>query len=67
MTIQIIFTEILLGAEHIPIFCLAQAVLETQAYLNRLSVLFLGSFALLGGPIAYQTFDPLKQVSLTCC
>lgn len=44
---------------------LVQAVLETQAYLKRLGILFLGSFALLGGPIAYQTFDPLKQVRLT--
>ena len=42
-----------------------QAVLETQAYLKRLGILFLGSFAFLGGPIAYQTFDPLKQVRLT--
>ncbi|BDA50083.1 Uncharacterized protein ycf36 [Coccomyxa sp. Obi] len=39
------------------------AVLETQAYLKRLGILFLGSFALLGGPIAYQTFDPLKQTA----
>ena len=41
-----------------------QAILELQAYAKRLGILFIGSFALLGGPIAYQTFDPFKQVCI---
>ena len=45
---------------------LLQAVLERQAYLKRLGILFIGSFTLLGGPIAYQTFDPYKQVRSGC-
>lgn len=45
---------------------LLQAVLERQAYLKRLGILFIGSFTLLGGPIAYQTFDPFKQVGSGC-
>ena len=39
-----------------------QATLERDAYLKRLGVLFTSSFCLLGGPIAYQTFDPFGQV-----
>ena len=41
---------------------LLQATLERDAYLKRLGVLFTSSFCLLGGPIAYQTFDPFGQV-----
>ena len=44
---------------------LLQATLDTDAYLKRLAFLFTGSFCLLGGPIAYQTFDPLRQVQRT--
>lgn len=43
-----------------------QAVLGVQAYAKRLGILFVGSFAFLGGPIAYQTFDPFKQVGAAC-
>ena len=39
-----------------------QAILEAPAYFKRLGILFMGSFSLLGGPIAYQTFDPFRQV-----
>ena len=54
---------------------LLQATLERDAYLKRLGILFTSSFCLLGGPIAYQTFDPFGQVldvlsrpfHLPCC
>ncbi|CAK0786661.1 hypothetical protein CVIRNUC_009875 [Coccomyxa viridis] len=39
------------------------ATLERDAYLKRLGVLFTSSFCLLGGPIAYQTFDPFGQTA----
>lgn len=37
------------------------ATLALPAYATRLGALAGGVFAVLGGPIAYQTFDPLKQ------
>ena len=56
-------------------FMSLQATLERDAYLKRLGFLFTSSFCLLGGPIAYQTFDPFGQViespcrsyDLACC
>ena len=39
-----------------------QARLETPSYLSRLGAVWLGFFALVAGPIAFQTFDPSKQV-----
>ena len=36
--------------------------MNREAYLKRIAFLFTGSFCLLGGPIAYQTFDPSRQV-----
>jgi len=39
-----------------------QAVLENTGYGIRLGSLFMGTCALLSGPISYQTFDPLQQV-----
>lgn len=41
---------------------LMQARLETPSYLSRLGAVWLGFFALVAGPIAFQTFDPSKQV-----
>ena len=40
-----------------------QAKLETPSYLFRLGAVWLGFFALVAGPIAFQTFDPARQVS----
>lgn len=37
------------------------ATLEPSQYLRRLGLLWLFFFSLVGGPIAYQTFDPLQQ------
>jgi len=37
------------------------AVLENTGYGIRLGSLFMGTCALLSGPISYQTFDPLQQ------
>lgn len=37
------------------------ARLETPSYLIRLGAVWLGFFALVAGPIAFQTFDPSKQ------
>lgn len=37
------------------------ARLETPSYLSRLGAVWLGFFALVAGPIAFQTFDPSKQ------
>ena len=39
-----------------------QARLETPSYLTRLGAVWLGFFVLVAGPIAFQTFDPSKQV-----
>ncbi|CAL5222054.1 g4353 [Coccomyxa viridis] len=39
------------------------ATLNREAYLKRIAFLFTGSFCLLGGPIAYQTFDPSRQTA----
>ena len=44
-----------------------QATLEQSAYVKRLGIVWLLFFALLGGPIAYQTFDPLREVSRPAC
>ncbi len=38
-----------------------QATLETPAYFKRLGITWLGFFSIIGGPIAYQTFDPAAQ------
>lgn len=38
-----------------------QATLELSEYAKRLIILWGGVFTLLGGPIAFQTFDPLDQ------
>ncbi|KAJ9531143.1 hypothetical protein QJQ45_000856 [Haematococcus lacustris] len=37
------------------------ATLPEAAYLQRLALIFLFFFAFVGGPISYQTFDPLAQ------
>lgn len=42
--------------------CVLQARLETPSYLTRLGAVWLGFFVLVAGPIAFQTFDPSKQV-----
>lgn len=39
-----------------------QATLETPAYVKRLGFTWLAFFSVIGGPIAYQTFDPAAQV-----
>ena len=44
-------------------FC-KQATLELRQYAKRLGIVWLAFFAVLSGPIAYQTFDPMQQV---CC
>lgn len=44
-----------------------QARLETPSYLSRLGAVWLGFFALVAGPIAFQTFDPSKQVQQQLC
>lgn len=36
-------------------------MLETPAYFKRLSFTWLAFFSIIGGPIAYQTFDPAAQ------
>ena len=41
---------------------LAQAALPTPDLLRRLGVTWAAFFTLIGGPIAYQTFDPWEQV-----
>ena len=38
-----------------------QATLELPQYSQRMLLLFGGTFALLGGPIAAQTFDPARE------
>jgi hypothetical protein len=48
------------SSPHCP---LLQATLETPDYVTRLIILFGAFFAVVGGPIAYQTFDPSYQVS----
>ncbi len=40
----------------------AQATLPLSSYVQRLVLVFGGFFALIGGPVAYQTFDPYDQV-----
>ena len=40
----------------------AWATLSTAGFTGRLALVFCGMFALLGGPIAYQTFDPAAQM-----
>jgi hypothetical protein len=42
-----------------------QATLDLTGYLSRLSLVWAGFFLLIGGPIAYQTFDPFDQVRTT--
>lgn len=37
------------------------ATLSTPGYLKRLGITWLGFFTVIGGPIAYQTFDPSAQ------
>lgn len=37
------------------------ATLETPAYFKRLGFTWLAFFSIIGGPIAYQTFDPAAQ------
>ena len=46
-----------------------QAKLETPSYLARLGAVWLGFFVVVAGPIAFQTFDPSKQVQCMqhCC
>lgn len=44
---------------------LIQAKLELPSYLIRLGAVWLGFFALVAGPIAFQTFNPAEQVSCT--
>lgn len=39
-----------------------QATLDVKGYLFRLGLVWTGFFLLIGGPIAYQTFDPYDQV-----
>lgn len=39
-----------------------QATLSTPGYLKRLGITWLAFFSIIGGPIAYQTFDPSAQV-----
>jgi hypothetical protein len=41
-----------------------QATLSIQDYVKRLVAVFAFFFALVGGPISYQTFDPFAQASL---
>ena len=41
---------------------LMQATLELQQYAKRLGVVWLAIFTVISGPIAYQTFDPSRQV-----
>ena len=43
---------------------LAQALLDVKQYAKRLAVVWLAISALLSGPIAYQTFEPVTQVWL---
>lgn len=43
-------------------FALLQGVLDLNQYALRLAGVFAFFFALVGGPIAYQTFDPYSQV-----
>ena len=47
---------------------IVQATLSTPSYVKRLGITWLGFFTLIGGPIAYQTFEPSAQVhQLACC
>ena len=39
-----------------------QATLDIGDYVKRLAFLWAIVFSFLGGPIAYQTFDPIQQV-----
>lgn len=39
-----------------------QATLPLQDYVVRLAGIFAFFFAFIGGPISFQTFDPLEQV-----
>jgi len=37
------------------------ATLDNSGYLNRLALLYAGTFGLISGPISYQSFDPSRQ------
>ena len=45
----------------------SQATLEQNDYVKRLGIVWFLFFTLLGGPIAYQTFDPVQQVREADC
>lgn len=40
---------------------LVQGTLDTPEYVKKLVIIWAGMFALVGGPIAYQTFSPIEQ------
>ena len=42
-------------------FLYSWGTLETSEYVKRLALLFSGMFALVGGPISFQTFAPTEQ------
>lgn len=51
--------ELMLGCVHTHV---VQGTLELNQYALRLAGVFAFFFALIGGPVAYQTFDPYSQV-----
>lgn len=42
-------------------FLYSWGTLSTNQYVSRLAIIFAVTFALLGAPIAYQTYDPMDQ------
>lgn len=48
----------------LPDLTLARGSLELSEYVKRLAAVYAFFFTFIGGPIAYQTFEPTQQVGL---